>query len=200
MAIQYSAAVYLAQLDQVEVSTGVTAKLLIFSGAASANCAAADAGTLLATLTLPSDWMSAASGTTKTLLGSWTGTAAAGAGATPTNFRIKDNAGTTCHAQGTCGISVPLTTNALTAANSNVLNFAATTGAAVGQLISGTGIVPGSTVLAFTGTTVTMNMASTAGVANTTALTLGFDMTVNGTITSGQTVTISTFTLNAANT
>ena len=102
--MQYSSSIYLQRLDLVESVTGASAKLSIFSGAAPANCAAADTGTLLATLTLPSDWMNAASGTTKTLLGSWTGTASGGAGATPTHFRIKDNAGTTCHVQGTCGI------------------------------------------------------------------------------------------------
>lgn len=133
MALQYSSTIYLARLDQVEVSTGVSAKLLIFKGSAPANCAAADTGTLLATLTLPSDWMNAASGTTKTLLGSWTASASAGAADTPTHFRLKDNAGTTCHVQGTCGI--------------------------------GSG-----------------------------------DLQVNGTITSGQAVTVTSFTLTAGNT
>ncbi len=133
MAIQYSSTIYLGQLDLVESSAGASAKLYIFSGSAPANCAAADSGTLLATLTLPSDWMAAASGTSKVLAGSWTGTASAGSGATPTHFRIKDNAGTTVHVQGTAGV--------------------------------GSG-----------------------------------DLNLNGTITSGQTITISSFTLNAANT
>lgn len=199
MPIQYSSAIYLARLDQVEVSAGTAPLLRIFSGSIPANCAAADSGTLLATLTLPTDWMNAASGTTKTLLGSWTGTASAGSGTTPTHFRIWNSGGTVCHLQGTCGINVPLTTNALTAANSNVLNFASTTGVAVGQNITGTGVPAGATVLAFTGTTVTMSVASTAGVANTTAITFGSDMPVNGTITSGQTITVSSFTLTAAN-
>lgn len=133
MAIQYSVAVNNARLDAVESTTGASAKLNIYSGAAPANCAAADSGTLLATLSLPADWMNAASSASKTLLGSWTGTASAGAGDTPTHFRIKDSANTTCHLQGTAGI--------------------------------GSG-----------------------------------DLQVDGTITSGQTVTVSTFTLNAANT
>ena len=51
MAIQYSSTIYLGQLDLVESSAGATAKLYIFSGSAPANCAAADSGTLLATLT-----------------------------------------------------------------------------------------------------------------------------------------------------
>jgi hypothetical protein len=198
--MQYSSTIYLARLDQVEVSTGTSAKLNIYSGSAPANCAAADTGTLLATLSLPSDWMNNASGTTKTLLGTWSGTASAGAGATPTHFRIKDSANTTCHLQGTCGINVPLTTNALTAANGNVLNFASTTGVAVGQTIAGTGVPTNTTVVAFTGTTVTMSNTSTAGVANAASITFGYELPVNGTITNGQTVSVSAFTLTAANT
>lgn len=198
--IQYSSAIYLARLDQVEVSAGASAKLLLFSGSMPANCAAADTGTLLATLTLPSDWMNAASGTTKTLLGSWTGTASGGAGATPTHFRIKDNAGTTCHLQGTSGINVSINTSASTSANGNVLTFTSTTGAAVGQNVSGTGVPVGTTVIAVTGTTVTMSNSSTAGVSSGATITFGYDLPVNGTITSGQTVTVSSFTLTAANT
>jgi hypothetical protein len=104
MALQYSASIYLARLDQIEVSAGTAPLLRIFSGAIPANCAAADSGTLLATITLPTDWMNPASGTTKTLLGTWTGTASSGFGATPTHFRIWNAGGTVCHIQGTAGI------------------------------------------------------------------------------------------------
>jgi hypothetical protein len=133
MPLQYSSSIYLARLDQIEVSAGAAPLLRIFSGALPANCAAVDGGTLLATLTLPADWMNNASGTTKTLAGVWTGTASAGASATPTHFRIWNAGGTVCHIQGTCGV--------------------------------GSG-----------------------------------DLSVNGTITSGQTVSVSSFTVTAANT
>jgi hypothetical protein len=133
MAIQYSSGIYLGQLDLIESTAGAAAKLSIYTGSPPATCATADSGTKLAVLTLPSDWMQAASGTTKVLAGSWTGTAIAGAGATPGYFRIKDNAtDTTCYVQGTVGI--------------------------------GSG-----------------------------------DLSLNGTITSGQTITISSFQLNAVN-
>lgn len=98
MAIQLSVAVRNARLDTFESTTGVTAKLQIRSGAQPANCATAASGTLLAELTLPSDWLNAASAGAKTKLGTWTGTAA-GTG-TAAHFRIVDNAGTTCHMQG----------------------------------------------------------------------------------------------------
>lgn len=133
MALQYASTIYLQRLDLVESVTGASALLRIFSGAAPANCAAADSGTLLCTITLPADWMNAASGTTKTLKGTWSGTAGAGSGTTPTHFRIWDSGATGCFIQGSCGI--------------------------------GSG-----------------------------------DLQVNGTITSGQTVNVTAFTLTAGNT
>lgn len=98
MAIQLSVAARNARLDTIETVTGATAKLQIRTGAQPANCATAASGTLLAELTLPSDWMSAASAGTKAKLGTWTGTAA-GTG-TAAHFRVVDNAATTCHLQG----------------------------------------------------------------------------------------------------
>jgi hypothetical protein len=102
MALQLSVAARNARLDAIETAAGTAAKLLIFSGAVAANCGAADPAGLLATLVLPSDWMNAASGGSKTLLGSWS-VAASGTG-TALSFRIKDSAGTTCHVQGTVGM------------------------------------------------------------------------------------------------
>jgi len=47
--------------------------------------------------------MSSASGGTKALAGTWTGTATVGG--TAGYFRLYDNTGTTCHEQGTAGAS-----------------------------------------------------------------------------------------------
>jgi hypothetical protein len=104
MALQYSVAVRNARLDTVESTTGATAILEIRTGGPPANCAAADSGSLLASATLPSDWMNAASGGTKTKSGTWEDTSANGTGVAA-HFRIKDNAGTTCHIQGTVTVS-----------------------------------------------------------------------------------------------
>lgn len=76
--------------------------LLLYSGSLPANCAAAATGTLLCDITLPNDWMSAASTGSKAKNGTWSGTGAAGA-STGTNvgyFRITNAAGTTCYLQG----------------------------------------------------------------------------------------------------
>ena len=98
MAIQLSVAARNARLDAIETTAGTTAKLQIRTGAQPANCAAAASGTLLCELTLPADYLGAASAGAKAKAGSWTGTAA-GTG-TAAHFRIVDNAGTTCHLQG----------------------------------------------------------------------------------------------------
>ena len=129
--MQYSTTVNNARLDAVETTIGTAPTLTLYSGTAPANCAAADTGTALVSMTLPSDWMAAASAGAKAMAGVWSGTASAGSAATPTHFRIK--AGATCHLQGTAGI--------------------------------GSG-----------------------------------ECQVNGTITSGQTVSVSSFTITAANT
>ena len=103
MAIQYSLPVNNARLDSIETTIGASAKLRIYTGSVPANCAAAATGTLLVEMALPSDWMNAASGASKTKLGTWTGTAS-GTG-TAGYFRIVDNAGTTTGIQGTAGMS-----------------------------------------------------------------------------------------------
>lgn len=98
MALQYSVALRNAQLAAIEATAGASPTMEIRSGAVPANCAAADAGTVLATLVLPADWMSAPSNGTVSLSGTWQDAAADAAG-TAGHFRIK--AGATCHLQGT---------------------------------------------------------------------------------------------------
>jgi hypothetical protein len=99
MAIQLSVAVRNARLDAFETTAGTAAILQIRSGAAPADCATAASGTLLVSMTLPSDWMSNAASGSKSKTGTWSGTGAAAG--TAGHFRIYDSTGTTCHMQGT---------------------------------------------------------------------------------------------------
>lgn len=99
MTLQYSAAVRNAQEDAVETTVGVSAVLKIRTGAQPSDCAQADAGTVLATLSLPSDWMAAASGGAKAKSGTWQDTSADATG-TAAHWRLYASDGTTCHAQG----------------------------------------------------------------------------------------------------
>ena len=96
MAFQYSVAARNAQLDAIEATVGSAPVLEIRTGSAPATAATADSGTLLVSITLPSDWMAAASGGAKALSGSWSDTVATTG--TAGHFRIKQ--GATCHLQG----------------------------------------------------------------------------------------------------
>lgn len=100
MALQLSTTVRNARLDQIETTISTAPLLKIRTGAAPANCAAADSGTVLASMTLPSDWLANAAAGAKALSGTWQD-ASADATGTAAHFRIYDSAGTTCHIQGT---------------------------------------------------------------------------------------------------
>jgi len=98
MAFQYSVAAANAALDSLETTIGASPTLEIRSGAVPANAAAADSGTVLATIVLPADWMLAAAASSKAKSGTWSDIAADATG-TAGHFRIK--AGATTHLQGT---------------------------------------------------------------------------------------------------
>lgn len=100
MALQFSTAVRNALLDSIETTIGTSAVLKLRTGSAPANCAAADSGTVIATLSLPSDWLAAAAAGTKAKSGTWVDAAADNTG-TVAHFRLYASDGTTCHAQGT---------------------------------------------------------------------------------------------------
>lgn len=104
MAVQLSVAVRNARLDSLETTIGTAPILRIRSGTIPANCAAADAGTVLVAITLPSDWMAAASGGTKSMSGTWADLTADNSG-TAAHFRIYDSGGTVCHFQGTTTVT-----------------------------------------------------------------------------------------------
>ncbi|MDB4996977.1 MAG: hypothetical protein JWM74_4409 [Myxococcaceae bacterium] len=99
MAMQFSVTVRNAMLDAIETAIGVSAVLKIRSGAQPADCATADSGTVLASLTLPSDWMAAAGSGSKAKSGTWED-ASADATGTAAHFRIYESTATTCHIQG----------------------------------------------------------------------------------------------------
>lgn len=100
MAIQLSVAARNARLDAIESTAGTSAIMKIRTGAAPADCATADSGTVLATLSLPSDWLAAAASGAKAKSGTWQDASADAAG-TAAHFRIYASDGTTCHIQGT---------------------------------------------------------------------------------------------------
>ena len=102
MALQLSTAYRNTAADAFETTLGTAPLLKFYTGAAPANVAVANSGTLLATLTLPSDWLAAASGGAKTLLGTWQAVSVATGNIG--HWRL-ETSGNTVHAQGTVTVT-----------------------------------------------------------------------------------------------
>jgi hypothetical protein len=105
MALQFSTTLRNAMLDQIETVLGTSAVLKIRTGAAPANVATADSGTVLATINLASDWASAASAGAKAFSGLPVSDTSADATGTGAHWRLYQSDGTTAHMQGTYGTS-----------------------------------------------------------------------------------------------
>ena len=99
MTIQLNTTLRNNMVSQYESTIGVSPKLIIRTGAQPANAAAVDSGTLLAILTLPSDWMANAASGAVALLGSWAGTGSAAG--TAAHYRLKDSTATSTDNTGT---------------------------------------------------------------------------------------------------
>ena len=97
-----SVAVRNAMLDAIETAIGTSAVLKIRTGAAPTNITDADSGTVLASLTLPSDWLAAAASGAKAKAGTWQDLSADNSG-TAGHWRIYASDGTTQHLQGSVG-------------------------------------------------------------------------------------------------
>lgn len=92
-------------LDSIETSMGTAAKVQIWAGSMPATCATAiGAQTKLVEITLASDWAANASAGSKAFSNTPINGTASGTG-TAAFFRIVDNAGTTCHMQGSIATS-----------------------------------------------------------------------------------------------
>ncbi len=134
MSVQLGVTTRNARLDAIETACGTAPILTLRTGAPPANCGTANSGTVLATMTLPSDWMAAASSGAKAINGTWQDLLADVAG-TVAHFRIHDSTATTCHIQGTVtsvlvGTGDMLIDNAVLAVNQpvSVLSFTLTDG------------------------------------------------------------------------
>jgi hypothetical protein len=100
--LQYSDTLSDAKLDALEVAIGIAPILNIWSGSEPANCAASRTGTLLATGTLPSDWLANAATHAKAKSGTWTltGQSGAGSGTNAGYFEITDSGAVATYIQG----------------------------------------------------------------------------------------------------
>lgn len=92
MALRYSNTVANARLDATETTVGTAPTMTIRTGSQPADADTTATGTVLATLTLPSDWMANASGRAKAKSGTWEDTSADASG-TAGWFRIAGSGG-----------------------------------------------------------------------------------------------------------
>ena len=96
MTFQYSTTLRTNQVAQIQSTIGTSGSLKIFSGAEPANCAASDPSGLLATITLPSTFLTSSGGAT-TIAGTWSTTGSSNG--TALSFRMYDGSAV-CHTQG----------------------------------------------------------------------------------------------------
>lgn len=195
MATQYATSHRTNSMSTLITDIGINAQIIIYTGAIPANVGTAPTGTLL--VQYAGNATAFGTSTTAVLTASAVANATAAASGTAGYYRI-NTSGAAAIMQGLVFQQSVIATNALTAANGNVLNFASTTGVAVGMTVSGTGVLAGSTVVALTSTTVTLSLTSTAGVASAASITFGGDVVLGNTvIASGQTCTFNSFTVTA---
>jgi hypothetical protein len=196
MGIQYSTTHRTNNVTDLVTQAGSTAYILLYSGSAPANCAAAATGTLLSSNACSSAIGTVSSGVL-TFNAISNGTAAAG---TAGYWRLcTSSAGTTCIAQGTVYGTTTATTNAATTAAST-LPFASAPSVVNGQTVSGTGIPTGTYVVAGAGTT-TLYLSQAATVSSGATITFGGDITFSGgtnVFTASQRVSISGLTITAS--
>jgi len=129
MTLQFSSTLRNDRVGQIQTRValaGGTFVLRILTGAEPANCAAAQTGTLLATINLPATFLTSSGGVT-TIAGTWS-VAASGTG-TAGYWRIYDGAGTpVCHVQGDM-TDLVLNNNSITATQTvTVTSFSVTDG------------------------------------------------------------------------
>jgi hypothetical protein len=104
MTVQMSEDMRNLMLNQIEIALGTSPILMVRTGTTPANVAAADSGSVLATVNLPSNWMNDAAGGQKTKAGTWQDLTADATGVAG-HFRIYMSDGVTCKLQGTYGLS-----------------------------------------------------------------------------------------------
>lgn len=125
MTYQYGATLRNNQVAQIQTTIGASGALKVFSGAEPANCAAADPTGLLATIALPSTFLTSSGGVT-TIAGTWS--VAASATGTAATFRMYDGS-SVCHVQGNTTTDLVLNNTSITTGQTvTVTQFSVTAG------------------------------------------------------------------------
>lgn len=185
MTLQYGTTLRNALLDQIETTIGVSPVLQFRTGAPPANPAAADSGTLVGSMTLPSDWLANASAGSKSKSGTYSMTTS-----NPGRIghaRLKDSGLTTCHMQFI--VAMPWQASYAYSTGDYVTNDSGKLYKATAGGTSASSGGPTGTGASITDNGVTWAYQQTAA-----------DMTVdNAVVVSGQTVNVNTFQITDGN-
>ena len=104
MAFQLSPQTRNGTLQAIETTIGANPVLTIATGTVPTECPSANTGTIVATMILPTDWLSAPNNGVMQLSGNWQDLSADASG-TAGYFRVHQSDGTVCHLQGTISAS-----------------------------------------------------------------------------------------------
>jgi hypothetical protein len=135
MAFQLSVNARNATLAAIETEVGENPILTISTGSPPANCGTANTGTVVATMVLPTDWLTIPNLGSTELSGTWQDLSADASG-TAGYFRLHNSDGTVCHMQGSisatgAGGDMQLdNTNIATGQQINITAFTITAGGA----------------------------------------------------------------------
>ena len=192
MALQLSVAARNAREAQLWTTinaAGSAVKLLLYTGPAPANCAAADTGTLLGTLSLPSPEENAPSGGAATIASTWTGSISYAGGGLIGHLRIQDAAGTV-HLQ--------------LAVSYNAVAWVASTAYVAGQKVSANGNVynctaAGTSAASGSGPSGTTASITDGGVTWAYVQPVGDMLVDNPQVAANQNFSVTSFTLTEAN-
>ena len=194
--IQYSTTHRSNVMTDIVGALGGTPYLLVYTGATPANCAAAPTGALLGALPCSNPFGTIASGVlTANAISIATALLAGIAG----YWRLCTSAGgATVVAQG----SVYGLTNVVTNANlvsGNVLVVESTAGVVQGMTVTGENIPPGTTVIAFDSSTITLSAEVQATIPSGTTIALGGDITfaAGAAFAFGQNIQVTSLVLTA---
>ena len=181
--MQESSTLRTNRVAAIRTTVGSSGVLKIFSGAKPANCAAADPSGLLATITLPATPLSE-SGGVSSLLGTWSATASASGYSQ--SWRVYDGS-SNCHMQGV--VSEAWAQSHAYAVGQQASNANGVYVCTTGGTSSSSGIGPSGTGTGISDGSVVWNYVQAAA-----------ELVIGSTnITSGQTVTVTSFSTTAGN-
>jgi hypothetical protein len=191
MTVAYSTTLRNARNDAITTAAGASALLSIYNGTRPAT--GGTATTLLAQLTCNATFAPASSGGVLTLNSIAQNNAAATG--TATWARLTTSGATFV---SDLDVGVQVTTTITGSSGAATITVGANTGLIVGNYVSGTGIATGARIVNINGTTVTLSINNSGAVSGNGTFSYDINL-ISTSITSGQPVSVTSFTFTEGN-